>query len=143
MPANGFSIGRDIVLDIITPTGVLRPKIRTGFNSKMETTALMVRGMDGVMLFDELPAGWSGGFDLDRADSTLDDYFAARESDYYGGIASPTISITETISEVSGSISQFRYTGVALKFEDAGNKGADKTVGQKVSFKAARRIKIS
>jgi hypothetical protein len=95
------------------------------------------------MLFDELPAGWSGGFDLDRADSTLDDYFAARESDYYGGIASPTISITETISEVSGSISQFRYTGVALKFEDAGNKGADKTVGQKVSFKAARRIKIS
>jgi hypothetical protein len=135
MPANGFSIGRDIVLDIITPTGVLRPKIRTGFNSKMETTALMVRGMDGVMLFDELPAGWSGGFDLD--------YFAARESDYYGGIASPTISITETISEVSGSISQFRYTGVALKFEDAGNKGADKTVGQKVSFKAARRIKIS
>jgi hypothetical protein len=143
MPGNGFSIGKDVVLDIITPTGVLRPKIRTGFSSKMETTSLMVRGMDGVMLFDELPAGWTGSFDLDRADSTLDDFFAQRESDYYGGLTSPIVTITETISEVSGAISQYRYTGVALKFEDAGNKGADKVISQKISFKAARRIKIS
>jgi hypothetical protein len=95
------------------------------------------------MLFSELPAGWSGGFDLDRADSTLDDFFAQSESDYYGGVASPIISITETISEVNGAQSQYRYTGVALKFDDGGNKGADKVISQKVSFKAARRIKIT
>jgi hypothetical protein len=40
---------------------------------------------------------------------------------------------------VDGSVSQYRYTGVALKFDDAGEKGGSKLIKQKVGFKATRR----
>lgn len=143
MPANGFNVGRDNVIDIVTNTGVLRGKIRTGFSAKQETHSLDVKAMDGSLLFDELPAGWSGMLDLERADSAWDDYFSQREEDYYGGLASPTITITQTVSEISGAVSQYRFTGVALKFDDAGTYAGDKTVPQKVAWKAARRRKIA
>lgn len=143
MPANGFNIGKDVTLDIVTPTGMLRPRIKTGFQSKQETHSIQVMGLDGVNRFDELPAGWSGTFDLDRGDSTVDDFFAQRETDYYNGASTPNITITETISEVSGAVSQYRYTGVILKLEDAGNKQGDKQIAMKIGFKAAKRLKIA
>lgn len=143
MPANGFNIGKDVQLDIITPAGVLRASIRTDFTSKQDTTSLDVKGADGINRFAEIPAGWSGSFTFERADSRMDDYFAQSESDYYAGVASGTVSITETTQEVSGAITQFRYTGVVLKYEDAGGKASDKTITTKVSFKASKRLKVT
>ncbi|MFD2271412.1 hypothetical protein ACFS07_10430 [Undibacterium arcticum] len=41
------------------------------------------------------------------------------------------VTITETIQEVSGSISQYRYLQVLLTLEDAGNYKGDDSVHQK------------
>lgn len=142
MPANGFNIGKDHVLDIVTSRGILRAPILTGFTSKQITTSLESKAADGVNRFAELPAGWEGTMDFDRASSGLDDYFAQSEADYYGGLAGDVVTITETNTEVSGAITQFRFTGVVLKFDDAGDKGGEKIVKQKVSWKASRRIKV-
>lgn len=143
MPAGGFNIGKDTVLDINTRRGVLRAPIRTGFKAKQETKSVQSDGLDGVCRYAELPCGWSGEFDFDRASPELDDYFANAEADYYGGIDSDAITITETNSEVGGGLSQYRYTGVCLKYEDAGERKGDATVKQKVTWKAARRLKVS
>ena len=143
MPASGFNIGKDFVLDIVTSRGVLRAPIRTGFTSKQLTTSLESKAADGVVRFAELPAGWEGTFDFDRAGSNLDDYFAQTEADYYAGAPGDSVSITENGTEVNGAITQYRYIGVALKYDDAGEKGCDRLVKQKVSWKASKRIKVA
>jgi hypothetical protein len=143
MPANGFNVGSDVAIDINTSRGTLRQAIRTGFSAKQITKDLESEGADGVNRYAYLPAGWEGTLDFDRGSSVLDDYFAQKEADYYGGLTNDTVTITETISEVNGALSQYRYTGVCLKFEDAGEKGGQKTVKQKVGWKASRRIKVA
>lgn len=141
MPANGFNIGKDVRVDITSGGAPLRPTIVTAFQSRQETKSVQSDGLSGDCLYDELPCGWSGSFEYDRADSVLDDYFAQREANYYAGAVAPGVTITETIQEVNGSISQYRYTGVALKF-DAGEKKAESPVKQKLEFKASKRVKV-
>ncbi len=72
---------------------------------------LRMRGeiIDGIVDFLELPQGWEGSIEVERADNTLDDYFAALEANYYSGKNITTATITETIQEPNGSISQYRY----------------------------------
>lgn len=143
MPLNGYSVGRDVSLDIVTPNGVLRVSRVTKFTSKQETTEQKVKRMDGitdpVRFFD----GWSGSMDVERQDSTLDDYFALLEANYYAGFNEPPCSITETITEVSGSVTQYRYLGVLFRFDDAGDRSGDSTIKQKISFMAQRRMKVA
>lgn len=144
MAVNGFNTGRDVTLDITLADGsLLRPSIRTKFSSKQITASLESKGADGVNRFGEIPGGWEGMFDFDRADPAVDDYFANAEANYYAGIIPQPLTITETITEISGSTSQYRYTGVVLKFDDAGNKGGDAKIEQKVSFKASKRLKVA
>lgn len=139
----GYNTGKDTVLDIHTSNGILRVKNLTGFQSKQITHSLESKPLDGRILFAELPAGWDGSFDLERADPAVDAYFAQQEANYYGGLNSDVITITETITELGGNLSQYRYTGVALKLEDTGERRQDQVVKQKIAFKAARRILIA
>lgn len=143
MPQNSFSVGRDVSLDIITSNGPLSFGLITKFTSKQDIVDKKVKGIDGITRHVRFPDGWSGTFDIERQDSTLDDYFATQEQQYYDGIAEQACTITETISEVDGSVTQFRYLGVLLKFDDAGDKSGDSTITQKLSFLASRRIKVS
>lgn len=143
MPQNSFSVGRDVSLDIITSNGPLSFGLITKFTSKQDITDKKIKGIDGVTRHVRFPDGWSGTFDIERQDSTLDDYFAQLEQDYYDGIAEQGATITETIQEVNGSISQYRYLGVLLKFDDAGDKSGDSTITQKLSFLASRRVKVA
>lgn len=143
MPLNGFSVGRDVSLDIIGPAGPLRFNLVTGFNSKPDITDQKVKGLDGITRHVRFPDGWSGAFDVTRSDSTIDDYFAQIEANYYAGLNEQPCTITETITEVSGAVTQYRYLQVLLKLDDAGQWQGDQTVKQKVSFVAARRVKVS
>jgi hypothetical protein len=143
MPANGFNVGSDVTLDIRTGRGTLRARIRTGFTKKQMTKDLESEGADGVNRYAYLPAGWEGSMDYDRGNSEIDDLFAQREADYYGGLDTDEVTITETIQEVGGGLSQYRYTGVCLKLDDGGDSGGQKLIKQKVGFKASRRIKVA
>lgn len=143
MPLNGFSVGRDVSLDIIGHAGPLRFNLVTGFNSKPDITDQKIKGLDGITRHVRFPDGWSGAFDVTRSDSTIDDYFAQIEANYYAGLNEQPCTITETITEVSGAVTQYRYLQVLLKLDDAGQWQGDQTVKQKVSFVAARRVKVS
>ncbi|MBI1214125.1 MAG: hypothetical protein GC190_21900 [Alphaproteobacteria bacterium] len=144
MPVNGFTIGRDVTVDIVSKKkGILRFPIRTGFSRKQDVVELKSKGLDGIIRHGTIPDGWSGSFDFDRSSSELDDYIAQEEADYYAGRNSDEISFTETITEANGSITQYRYTGVAMKYTDAGNLAGDSKVTQKVDWMASKRQKIA
>lgn len=139
MPVNGLNVGKDVTLNIVTPAGLLRIKGRKSFSSRQMTHALTHVGMDGNIRLAELPAGWEGDIEIDRADSSLDDYMARSEADYYSGVTTATISISETITNPDGSTSQYLYAGVVLKYSDAGKKSGDAFIAQKLDWRAARR----
>ena len=79
---------------------------------------------------------------VDRSNSAVDDYFAQLESNYYAGLTIGAAQITETITEVNGGITQYRYTGVMLKLDDAGELSGENLVKQKMSWCASKRLKI-
>lgn len=143
MPLNGFSVGRDVALNITTPAGPIALSLITEFKSKMDITDKKVKGLDGLTRHVRFPDGWTGTFTLQRQDSTADDYFAGIESNYYAGLNETPCTILETVSEVNGSISQYRYEGVLLRYEEAGDWKGDDTVMQSIGFVAARRLKVS
>lgn len=143
MPVNGFSVGRDVTLTIVSPSGPLNFALITAFHAKPEQTEKKVKGIDGVTRHCRFPDGWSGGFDIERQDSTVDDYFAQLEANYYAGLNEQPCTITETITETSGAITQYRYLNVLLKLDDAGSWAGDDTVKQKLSFLASQRQKIA
>jgi hypothetical protein len=144
MPISGLNLGKDVTLNIVTSTGVLRIKGRKSFSSRQITKSLDHTAADGDNKFAELPAGWEGDIEVDRSDDALDSYIAAWEAAYYAGavIDSPN-SITETITNPDGSISQYRYTKVVFKYSDAGKKSGESFISQKLDWKAAKRLKVA
>lgn len=143
MPQNGYSIGRDVTLNVITADGVLPITGVTSFQSKQDTTEEKVKRIDGEIDHVRFFEGWSGRFMVERRDSTPDRYFNQIEANYFAGVEEGEVTITETITEESGSVSQYRYRKVLLKFEDGGEWAGDKTVKMTVSFIASRRITIA
>lgn len=143
MSLNGFSVGRDIALDIVTPAGPVRFSLITGFMSKMTIADKKIKGLDGITRHVRFPDGWEGSFSLERQDSTADDYFSQIEDNYYQGLNETPCTITQTISEPNGTVTQYRYLNVLLRYEDSGEWKGDDTVKQKLAFVAARRIKVS
>lgn len=138
-----LNIGKDISVDITMPNNqVLQLAIVTGFTRKQNAKDLDSKGLDGINRLASLPDTWSGEFDIDRGSKVLDDYFAAVEAGYYNGGTLNPVRITETIQEGDGTISQYRYDGVALSYADAGKWVGDSYVKQKVNWRASKRIKV-
>ena len=141
MPVNGFNVGKDCVLDL-NVNGLQIFSLITGFSSKPDIVDTKVKGLDGLVRNVVFHDGWSGKFDLERQNSNLDDFWAQLEANYFAGLNTPAGTITETITEVSGQVSQYQYTGVIVKLDDAGDWRGDATVKQSLSFMASRRLKL-
>ncbi len=143
MPMNGFSVGRDVTIDLFGSLGAVeRFNLITQFEKKQNTTRITIKGMDGKNRYLELPEGWEGSMSITRGDRRVDDYFANLEDQYYDGGDIQEASITETIQEPGGGISQWRYEGVMLKLDDGGTAKGDAEMTQKISFCATRRRKV-
>lgn len=144
MPLNNFSLGKDVTLDVITPQGPLQlPVTTTGFEAKPQYNKIRSKGLDGINRGANVPDGWEGSISLDRQNSAVDDFFAAQEAGYYAGQNVLSASITETMREPSGAVSQYRYVNVCLSFDEAGNKTGDNKIEQKIGFFASQRIKVA
>ncbi len=137
MPGNQFNIGNDTFIDIVGPSGPIQFNITTSFEAKPIYKSLDSLSIDGINRFEDLPAGHEGTFELDRADSTVDDFLAANEAAFYAGLNRSTMTITQTINEVRGGISQYRYSGVVLKITDRGTWKGNEKVTVKISWRAA------
>ncbi len=140
---NQFNIGRDAQLTINGSAGPMTFNIITEFDAKPKYKSLESDAIDGTQRFRDLPMGHSGSFSLDRADSSVTDYFAGQEANFFAGLLPDQVTITQTITEASGAVTQYQYTGVALQLEDAGNwKGLEK-ITQKINWRATRMLKVS
>lgn len=144
MPIGGFNTGRDVTLTIVTPqAGPIQISLITGFSAKPITSTESPLGIDSRVRHIRYWKGWQGSFTVERRDSTLDDYFALVESNYWAGQSETGASITQLIQEAAGNITQWRYPGVILSYDDAGEWRGDSTVKQSLSFLAQPRIKIA
>ncbi|HHW4679815.1 MAG TPA: hypothetical protein ACQGQH_10420 [Xylella sp.] len=142
MSQNGYSLGRDVTLAIILPDGrSLNMGKVTRFTSKQDTTDQKLKGIDGIVDHLRFYEGWSGSFESECRGPELDVYFATLESNFYAGADEPPATLQQTILEPNGQVSQYRYERVLLKYDDAGDWSGDKSVHQKISFVASRRIK--
>jgi hypothetical protein len=143
MPNQGFTVGRDITTTIAISSGTLQPAGITSFTKKQDVTQKKVKLINGITKNLTFPDGWSGQFVMSRMDSSIDDYIAASEASYFAGADSDSITITETIVEASGAVSQYQYTGVTVNLENGGNAAGDTEIEQTLSWVAERRIKLS
>jgi hypothetical protein len=142
MSANDFNVGSDTTLSLIVNGQIMRAAILTSFEARQITASLDSTGIDGVNRYDEIEKGWEGTLEYDRADSILDDFFAAKEAARYDGFPKPYISITETTTNVDGSVVKYRYPRCALKLDSIGARKGDAKVEPKVGWKSGRRIKV-
>lgn len=137
-----FSIGRDTQLVLIGPTGRIDLTHVTSFDSRQITQSVRVDRLDGTHLGTELPKGWEGSFELERGNSTVDDFIVAAEQQYFNGSNPPPSTMYQYVTETNGSTSTYQYDSVTFKLSNAGIWKGDSSVRQKLEFFAVRRRRI-
>ena len=142
MSLTAFSIGRDTQLVIMGPSGRVDLAHVTGFDSRQVTSSVRVSRLDGTQLGTELPKGWEGSFEVERGTSTLDDFIAALEQNYFNGVTSQPSTMYQYITELDGSVSTYQFNGVVFKLSNAGTWKGDASVKQKLDFYATQKQRI-
>jgi hypothetical protein len=142
MAISAFSVGRDAQLVVIGPSGRIDLNHVTAFESRQITQSIRVNRLDGNHIGMELPKGWEGSFELERGDSTVEDFIAATEQDYFNGNMDSAGSMYQYVSEVDGSVSTYQYDSVVFRLTNAGQWRGDSAVKQKLEFFSSRRRRI-
>ncbi len=143
MPINSLSVGRDCTVTLYDPisAGIVTVNL-TSFDAKQEGTMMKSKRLDGHVQFGFEPEGWSGSFMIDRNGPSIDILFDILERAYYAGRNIAAQVINEIIQEPDGTVTQWRFSGVALKYDDAGPwKGSD-FIKQKISWSASLRERV-
>src|ERR1700761_1323633 len=142
MPTGNFSTGKDLSLIIQTDQGPLQIQL-TDFNAKPKTGSIESTQITGETLHAYTPRGWDLSFKLDRFDTTVDDFWAIFEANYYAGVNQIPGTIYQTIKEADGSISQWQFNKVVIKVDDPGSYAGDKKVDQSLSGFATQRVRVA
>jgi hypothetical protein len=142
VPANTFSIGRDCSLVVMAPTGRIDLTYVTAFESHQLTVPVRVDCIDGVALGAELPKGWDGSFELERGDSTVDDFIASMEASFINGQNLGAGTLYQYVAEPDGSTSTYQYSNVVFKLTHAGTWRGDASVKQRLEFFASQRLRV-
>lgn len=143
MTAFGQSYGRDIRLDINLPNGgvLTLPEITDVDIKPTNHTDSFIR-LDGRPIHNVIPQGGNGTINLKRVNATLEDFQAAFEANYYAGAAQLKGTITETINNPDGSVSQYQLQGVVLIVEDLGSWKGETAVSQQIKFMYEAFVKV-
>src|SRR5579875_1598501 len=142
MSFTNFSIGRDTQLVVIGPNGRIDLSYVTGFEARQITQSIRVNQLNGSTLGTELPKGWEGAFELERGDSSVEDFIAAAEQQFFNGAVSAPGTMYQYVSETDGSTSAYQYDGVTFKLVSAGQWRGDSSVKQRLEFFATRRRRL-
>ncbi len=82
--------------------------------------------------------------DKTHAREAIDQFYAAFEAAFYAnGSTIPGATITETIQEVDGSVSTFKYTGVQVVPSKTGDWRGDDKVSQVLDVVASQRVQVN
>ena len=141
---NTFNVGHDVAVDLIDPvTGaVINWPPPTEFTSKSGSKVLASSPIDQPPIHRVVEEGWSGTLGFDRADNSIDAFFSRNETLYWQGVDIPGGSITETIKEADGSISQYQFTTVQCQYAGSGTWKAQDKVSLQVAWVASQRKTI-
>lgn len=141
---NGVNVGRDVTLSVVQPSGgTLSIDITTSFDSRARYDRRRTRPLNSAPISVPIPDGWEGTFEIERINSTVEQFFALIESGYFNGQGIASGSISETILNASdGSTSTFQYTKVMFMLEDAGRKQADDVIKIRIAWEASRRTQL-
>ena len=145
MSVNTFNIGRDGAQLTIFDTlqGQVTFNGQISFETKQRTKKLESETIQGNTIFRNVPNGHEGTLTFDRQDASIETYFATKEANFFGLLPPESCIITHTITELSGTITQFQYIGVELELLEAGDfKSLDKVI-QKVGFRASQKIQVA
>jgi hypothetical protein len=141
MPVNNFTVGKDISFSIQGPNGTLTLNGVTDYVPKPIWSDLKHKGLDGLTQHAPVPDGWEIDVKLDRQDNNVDMFFATLEANYFAGQNLISGSVTESIKEKDGSITQFQYQNATFKLNDAGSYKGDALVPQSMCIYASRRVR--
>lgn len=143
MPIGGQTVGRDVSFQINTPNGqlTLPANFITSFDAKPLARLEKYLGVTGIinpLVFHE---GWQVDISIARTGPALDQFWAVLESEYFNGIDVLGGTIYETIQESSGT-TQWVFSNVQLKLEDAGTYKGNDYITQTLSGYASRRQQL-
>jgi len=142
MAINSLSVGRDMTINIHTPSGEINLDTVTSFRANSDTDNRTSVSINGNVLPVPLPMGVSGSFDLDRTSPALEEYWQSFEDQYYKGENILSSTITVTVNEANGSVSQYILTGIMFDNPTYGTWSGDNIVAQTISFRGSRIEKI-
>lgn len=144
MPLNNLSVGRDTTIVLNDPNSGGVPNILyvTSYEAKQDHIKLKSSALDGVVRHGVIPDGWSGRIMLDRGNQNVDRLFGVLENAYYNGINILAQTITQTIDEADGTITQWQYQGCAISYDEPGAWQNGKFISQTVGWCASKRIEL-
>jgi hypothetical protein len=138
-PITGINIGKDIVVSIADTSGFVTVNRVKNWNVNQKTNKRETIALDGINRYMNIPIGWEGTFEMERTSRDVDFYLARLEANYQNGKTIPPITITETITESDGQVSQFQFINCVIQLDSAGTWAGDDYVTQKISFSASFR----
>lgn len=138
-----FNVGRDCSLVLMGPFGRVDLKQIVGFQARQEVKKPRINPLNAPPIERHLPGGWTGTFEIDRADSTGDDLAANIEAGFWNGQQIAISTMYQYIAELDGSTSTYQFNTVALNLSDAGHWQQETQVKQTVEFFASTRRRVS
>lgn len=139
MPIGSLNVGRDVSLVYQSNGQNLAFARVLSFEAREVMHEVLSQGIDGVVYPVNIPAYWEGAIELDRADSSVDDFFSSYEATYFSGNTVPDSTIVETITNPDSSVTKFTYTKVMFRLDQSGEFRENDLVKMRISFRASKR----
>ncbi|MGI4793139.1 MAG: hypothetical protein ACRYG8_03455 [Janthinobacterium lividum] len=137
---NGFSIGKDLSLVLVGPTGAIHlPKI-TDFDDEPIYETVKSKVLDGPTRQVSLPDGHNLTIKFDREDGAVDSLFSGLEAAYWAvGGYMPHFSLYEYVTERNGSQSTYEFVEVDLQYKPGSWKAGAPVAGELKGYARFKR----
>lgn len=144
MAIGNKTVGQDIRVVINTINGVLNitPDLVGEFKFTPVSDWKDWLPVSGFKENAVLPNGHQGTISLIRKNPIIEKFWADFEAAYYQGQSLQYGSITETIKESDGSLTQWLYSNVIFKVNDFGTYKGNEFVMQEMEWRASSRIQL-
>lgn len=137
---NGFSIGKDLSLVLVGPTGAIQLPKLTDFDDEPVYETVKSKVLSGPTRQISLPDGHNLTIKFDREDSSVDEMFSGIEAAYWaaGGFV-PSFSLYEYVTERDGSQSTFEFVEVDLQYKPGSWKSGSPVAGELKGYARYKR----
>ncbi len=143
MPISGISIGKDVTVSLDDNNGNVVTTRTKMFSSKQKTANRESIALDGQNRMLNIPTGWEGSFEFERTGPEIDNFINNLEAIYASGAPIPAVTITQTVTEQNGQLSQYQFIKCVVVYDNAGEWKGDDYVTQRLNFSGTARNVIT